>query len=89
MKKPIFLIFNAKKTFNYLELIFIKALILQYFDLKSHIWIKTNISSYIISRILSQLNLDFDALPNNLNKPDFAQWYLIAYFFKKIISTKT
>ena len=32
---------------------FIKALILYYFDLKYHIWIKINISSYVINEILS------------------------------------
>ena len=37
IKKPNFLIFDAKKTFNYLQLAFIKALILQHFDLKSYI----------------------------------------------------
>ena len=37
IKKPHFLIFNAKKTFNYLKQAFIKYSILQYFDLKSYI----------------------------------------------------
>ena len=37
MKKPIFLICNTKKTFNYLKQIFIKAPIFQHFNLKSHI----------------------------------------------------
>ena len=38
--------------------IFIKTLILNYFDLKYHIQIKTNTSDYIIGRIFSQLTLD-------------------------------
>ena len=81
-----FLTYNAKKIFNYLWLTFIKALILQPFDLENHIRIETDKSGYAIGRVLSQLNLDFDVLLNdmkdlNLNKPDFGQWYLVAYFF--------
>ena len=53
MKKPYFLTPNAKKTFNYLRLAFIKAPILQHFDLKSHIRIETNVSGYTISGVLS------------------------------------
>ena len=45
MKKSTFLILNAKKTFNYLKQTFIKALILQCFDLKY----------YIISRLKQRL----------------------------------
>ena len=61
------------KYLNYLQLAFIKALILQHFDLKSHIQIKTNALSYAIDGVLSQLNLDSNALSNNsnLNKSDF------------------
>ena len=51
--KPNFLTPNAKKAFNYLWLAFIKALIFQHFDLKSHIWIKIDISGYAISKVLS------------------------------------
>ena len=68
-----FLTPNAKKVFNLLQLAFIKVLILQHFDLESHIRIETNASSYAIGEILSQLNLDFYTPPNNsnLNKSDF------------------
>ena len=52
-KKSKFLIFNAKKTFNYLWLIFIKALIFQHFDSKSHIQIKIDVSDYVIGGVLS------------------------------------
>ena len=72
IRKPNFLTPNAKKAFNHLQLAFIKASIFQHFDLKSHIWIEINISCYAIDRILSQLNLGFDALPNDLNKSDFS-----------------
>ena len=37
MKKPIFLISNAKKTFNFLRQAFIKAPIFYYFDLENYI----------------------------------------------------
>ena len=88
--KPNFLTPNAKKAFNYLWLAFIKALILQHFNLKNHIRIKTNASSYAIGGVLSQSNLNSDALLNDLNlKSDFGQWHLIAYFSKKMISVKT
>ena len=42
-KKSIFFTLNAKKAFNYLWLAFIKALIPQHFNLKSHIWIEINV----------------------------------------------
>ena len=53
MRKSIFLIFNAKKVFNYLKQVFTKPLILQYFNLKNHIWIEINALSYAISGVLS------------------------------------
>ena len=37
IRKPNFLTFNTKKTFNHLWLAFIKVPILQHFDLKSYI----------------------------------------------------
>ena len=55
IKKLTFLILNAKKTFNYLQLVFIKALILQHFDLKIYIWIETKVLGYAINRVLNQL----------------------------------
>ena len=82
--------FDVRKGFNHLRLAFIKAPILQYFDLKSHIQIKTDASSYAIGGMLSQLNLDSNAPPNDFNlKSDFVQWHLVACFFRKMISTKT
>ena len=91
IKKPNFLIPNTKKAFNHLWLAFIKAPIFQNFDLKSYIWIETDALSYAIGRVLSQFNLNSDALLNdsNLNKSDFSQWHPIAYFSRKIISAKT
>ena len=65
--EPNFLTPNAKKAFNHLRLAFIKAPILQHFDLKSYIQIKINASGYAIGRVLSQLNLDSDIPSNNSN----------------------
>ena len=71
MKKPIFFTFNAKKTFNCLKQIFIKTLILQHFNLKYYIWIKIDVSRYIINKVLSELILNFNIPLNNLNKSNF------------------
>ena len=92
--KSNFLTPDAKKAFNYLWLAFIKAPILQYFDIESHIRIKTDVSGYVMGRVLTQLNLDSDAPLNDLkdlnsNKSDFDQWHAIVYFFRKMISIKT
>ena len=73
IEKLNFVIPNAKKTFNYLQLAFIKTLIFQDFDLESQIWIKTNALGYIIGEMLSELNLDSNITSNNLNKSDFGQ----------------
>ena len=56
--KSIFLIPSTKKAFNYLRQVFIKAPILQYFDLEIHIWIETNALGYIIGKVLNQLSID-------------------------------
>ena len=70
--KSNFLTPDTKKAFDHLRLAFIKASILRHFDLESYIRIETDASSYAISRMLSQLNLDSDALPSDLNKSDFS-----------------
>ena len=90
-REPNFLISDAKKTFNHLRLAFIKAPILQYFDLESHIQIETDALGYAIGGVLSQLNLDSDAPPNdsNSNKSDFGQWHPVAYFSRKMIPAET
>ena len=89
MRKPNFLISDAKKAFNHLRLAFIKAPILRHFDLESHIRIETDVSDYAIGKVLNQLNLDSDAPLNDLNKSDFSQWYSVVYFFRKMIPAKT
>ena len=89
--EPHFLISDAKKAFNHLKLAFIEAQILQHFDPESHVRIETNASSYAIGGILSQLNLDSNAPPNDLNldKSDFSQWHPVAYFSRKMIFAET
>ena len=69
---------NANKAYIQLKKNFIKALIFQYFDLQSHIWIKIDVSSYAVGKTLSQLTL------NNL-----CPLCLVAYFSQKIILAKT
>ena len=54
-RKPEFLTPCDKKTFNQLRLVFIKAIVLQYFDLKCHIEMKTVVSGYAIVKVFSQL----------------------------------
>ena len=53
IEKSNFLTPNAKKVLNHLRLAFIKAPILRHFDLESHIRIKTNVSGYAISDVVS------------------------------------
>ncbi len=60
-----------------LDLVFVKALILNHFDLKYYIYIKTNIFSYTINRIFNQLTLD-----------NLVQWYSAAFFSQKMIHIK-
>ena len=74
-RKPNFLTPNVKKTFNYLKLAFIKALILWHFDLENHTQIKIDASGYAIGGVLNQLNFNSDVPSNNLNlnKSNFGQ----------------
>ena len=67
-----FLTSKIKKTFIKFRQVFIKALILNYFDLKHHIQIKTNIFKYIISEIFNQLTSD-----------DLSQYDLVVFFSKR------
>ena len=50
-----FLTLEAKLAFLYLRLVFTKAPILYYFDLKCYIRIKTDAYDYLIGGIFSQL----------------------------------
>ena len=53
-----FLTSGARKAFTKLRQVFVKALILNHFDLEYYIQIETDTSGYIIGRIFSQLILD-------------------------------
>ena len=73
--EPTFLTPDAREAFNQLRQAFTKALILRHFDPKCHIRIETNVSSYAIGRILSQLISDQVTLDSEsiLTKSDFGQ----------------
>ena len=73
-----YLTLDAKKAFNHLRHAFIQAFILQHFDPEWHIRIKTDVSGYAISRVLSQLTLN-----------DLGQWHPVAYYSHNIIQAKT
>lgn len=58
--KTDYYIIGAKKFFNLLWNIFIKALIFHYFDSKSHINIRTNNLDHAILSVLSQISINFE-----------------------------
>ena len=68
-EEPKFLTPDARQAFTQLRQAFIKALILQHFDPKRHIRIKTDPYSYAIDDIHSQITLEM------------GQWYPITYYF--------
>ena len=69
---------NAKRAFTQLRQAFTKAPILRHFDPECHIWIKTDMSGYTISGVLSQLTSD-----------NLGQWHPVAFYSQKIIPAKT
>ena len=69
---------GAKRAFTQLRQAFTKAPILQHFDLECHIRIETDVLSYAIGGVLSQLT------PNNLG-----QWHLVAFYLQKMILAET
>ena len=83
-----FLTSDAKTAFNSLQLAFTKALILKYFDLKCYIQIRTDVLSYAISDVLSEL-ASGTKLDRVIIKTDLSQWHWVAFFSKKTILTKT
>ena len=77
-RKPIFLTFSAKETFNQLRQAFTKVLILWHFDPECHLWIEIENLGYVIREILSQLifnHLTFDQ----------AKWHHVPYFLRKMV----
>ena len=83
-----FLILDTRETFNRLRLAFTKALIFYHFDLKCHIQIKTNISSYATDIVLNQLTSRTSS-DEIIIKTNLDQWYQIVVFLKKIILAET
>ena len=73
-----FFTLGARLMFTKLKQVFIKVLILHHFDLKRHIRIETNVSSYTIGRVLSQLILD-----------DLGRWHPVAFISHKMILVET
>ena len=69
---------GAKLAFTKLKQAFLKTLIFHYFDPKYYIRIETDPSGYAISGIFSQLTSD-----------NSGQWYLVAFFSRKIIPAET
>ncbi len=74
----LFLIANARRAFTKLWQTFVEAPIVNHFDPERYIRIETDVSSYAIGRILSQLNSD-----------DLSQWHPVAFFSNKMILTET
>ena len=83
-----FLIPEARSAFNRLRLAFTKAPILQHFDPECHIQINTDALGYAIGGVLSQL-ASGTSPDGVVTKTDLGQWHLVAFFFRKIIPTKT
>ena len=60
-RATVYLTPEARLAFTKLRKAFTKTPIFRHFDLKCHIWIKTNVSGYTINRFLSQLTLNNSA----------------------------
>ena len=85
---PSFLTPKARSAFNRLRLAFTKAPIFCHFDLKCYIRIKTDASGYAIVGMLSELT--FGTSPDRVvTKADLSQWYLIAFFSRKMFPAET
>ena len=85
---PKFLTPDAKTTFNHLRLAFTKAPILQYFDLKCHIWIEIDALGYAIGGVLSQLTSGTN--PDGIvTKTNLGQWHPVVFFSRKMIPAET
>ena len=73
-----YLTLGAKQAFTQLRQAFTKTPILRHFDPECHIRIKNNASGYAIGGVLSQLTSD-----------NLGQWHPVAFYSRKMISTKT
>ena len=73
-----FLTSGARIAFTKLRQAFIKTLILHHFAPEYHIRVETDISSYAISGVFSQLSSD-----------NSSWWYLVSFFSRKMIPAET
>lgn len=64
--EPIFLTSITRKAFEYLRQAFTKALILQHFDLESHLQMKIDTLGYTIEIVLSQLSFSWIAADGSI-----------------------
>ena len=69
---------DARRAFTKLRQVFVEAPILNHFDPEHYIRMEIDVLGYAIGSILSQLILDYSG-----------QWYLVAFFFRKIIPVET
>ena len=77
VEEPSFPTHNARQAFTQLIQAFTKALILQHFDSKQQIQIETNVFSYAIGSVLSQIT------------SKISQWHSVVYYSQKIILAET
>ena len=85
---PSFLTPKARSAFSRLQLALTKSPILRHFDPECHIRIKTDASRNAIGGILSLL-ASGTSPDEVVTKTDLGQWYLVAFFSKKMIPTET
>ena len=79
-----FLTPKARLAFTQLRQVFVKVPILHHFNPKSHIWIETDVSGYTIGGVLNQLSSE--TRPDEVvTTANLGQWYLVAFFFRKMI----
>ncbi len=90
-----FLISKAKKAFINLRKTFTEALILRHYDPKCHIRIETDALGYAIDGVFSQMTSDQHSSVHvtledpNSSKSEIGQWYLVAFFLRKMIPAET
>ena len=78
MLRSDFFIPRTKLAFTELRQAFLKALIFHHFDLERHIRIETNISGYVIDRVINQLTSN-----------DLGWWHPMTFFSYKMIPMET
>ena len=83
-----FLTPKARLAFTQSRQAFVKAPIFHYFDSESHIRIETDVSSYAIGGVLSQLSSG--TRPDGIvTKANLGQWHPVTLFSWKMILVET